>query len=117
MIGAIVGWSGLSHDTASGGAALAAMFRASASADRTEHAGAVDARLGPTHALGRVMARGRRRPDDGRDRDVWCAIDGHPRWSERRLSDLARDEGDLVALVDGFARYDVDVVRCLSGRY
>ena len=117
MVGGIVGWSGLSQSTATGGAALTAMLDASAPADRSSCAGAIEVRLGATHALARSVAGARRLSGGCGDRAAWCAIDGHPRWSEGRLADLARREGDEAALADGFARYGSDVVRWLGGRY
>lgn len=93
------------------------MLGAAVTPERLQCSGATNARIGSTHALAHCVPGGPRHRGEDAGRDVWCAIDGHPRWTHPRLADVARNEGDIAALSHGVARYDFDVLRYLGGRY
>lgn len=117
MISDIAGWTGLPEGPAGGRASLAAMLRPRPSADGSAPPGTVHARVAPLHALGQRRAGVHRPVPESEEHTPWCAIDGHPRWTERRLADLAESDGDAAALADGFVRHNVEVVRHIAGRF
>ena len=110
MLSQIAGWSGVPGRGEQGHSTLAAMLQPGVPGRVTS-----GMRLDGSSALGqRGMLRASR---SDATQGPWCAIDGHPRWTERRLSEIASEEGAGAALADGFARHDIDVLRFIGGRF
>lgn len=117
MMSEIAGWVGFPARGDERPASLADMLRSRAAADGLAQRARVNELVDAQRALGQLRVGAGRLAGEGQQDSAWCAIDGHPRWTERRLGDMARTDGDAAALADGYARNGVDVVRSIAGSF
>lgn len=56
-------------------------------------------------------------PASSAEHRVLVALEGAPVWRDRELADLAREQGDAIALLEGYVRHGANVLEHLSGGF